>query len=150
MLLIAHRGNINGKNPEKENTVDYLQEAINKGYDVELDVRYIDGVFYLGHDDPQEECPEWLLQSTNSWVHAKDITTLQECMDRDYSNVFFHDSDDAVLTSSGLLWTFPGKELTIRSIQVMPEYVDEEFNHDCFGICSDKVGEYNGNRNTNI
>ena len=32
MILIAHRGNINGPNPERENTVSYIQEALDKGY----------------------------------------------------------------------------------------------------------------------
>ncbi len=38
MFLISHRGNISGKLPERENTVDYIQEALGLGYDVEVDV----------------------------------------------------------------------------------------------------------------
>ena len=29
-ILIAHRGNTNGKQPEKENTVAYIKEALDK------------------------------------------------------------------------------------------------------------------------
>ena len=36
MILIAHRGNTNGKLPDRENTNDYIKEAIAKGFDVEL------------------------------------------------------------------------------------------------------------------
>ena len=32
MKLIAHRGNISGPNPEKENHPDYILEAIRLGY----------------------------------------------------------------------------------------------------------------------
>jgi len=38
MILISHRGNINGQNLEKENSPDYVLEALSKNYDVEVDV----------------------------------------------------------------------------------------------------------------
>ena len=43
MILISHRGNIDGKNPEKENTVAYITEALDKGYHCEIDVCKFDG-----------------------------------------------------------------------------------------------------------
>ena len=39
MILIAHRGNTIGPNIEKENHPDYIDEAIKKGFDVEVDIR---------------------------------------------------------------------------------------------------------------
>ena len=39
MKLISHRGNLTEINPERENTEPYIDEAISKGYDVEVDVR---------------------------------------------------------------------------------------------------------------
>ena len=54
MILISHRGNIMGPNPEQENHPDYIREALNIGYDVEIDVWYTDK-FMLGHDKPQYE-----------------------------------------------------------------------------------------------
>ena len=39
MKLIAHRGNIHGENPSEENKPEYIDAAIDKGYDVEIDVR---------------------------------------------------------------------------------------------------------------
>jgi glycerophosphoryl diester phosphodiesterase len=53
MKLIAHRGNINGPNPLRENSIDYIEEAISEGFDVEIDLRVEDNQCYLGHDDPQ-------------------------------------------------------------------------------------------------
>jgi len=50
MILISHRGNINGVEG-KENHPDYIDRAIEKGYDVEIDVRQDNRPgFYLGHD----------------------------------------------------------------------------------------------------
>ena len=53
MILISHRGNINGPNKDKENSLSYIQEAINLGYDVEIDLWVINGELFLGHDSPQ-------------------------------------------------------------------------------------------------
>ena len=62
MILISHRCNINGKLPNRENTISYIKEAIAKGFDVEIDICKWDGKnFFLGHDEPQEAItPEWL------------------------------------------------------------------------------------------
>jgi hypothetical protein len=52
MKLIAHRGNINGPNKEKENNPDYIFTALKLGYDAEIDIWYINNKWYLGHDNP--------------------------------------------------------------------------------------------------
>ena len=51
MKLIAHRGNLNGKNPFYENSPKYCQEAIDKGFDVEIDIWYTD-TWWTGHHRP--------------------------------------------------------------------------------------------------
>ena len=58
MILIAHRGNIEGKNKLRENKIDYILEALEQSYDVEIDVRFIKnyGAYFLGHDEAQESC----------------------------------------------------------------------------------------------
>ena len=53
MILISHRGNLNGVNVKKENSVDYIEEALDQGFDVEVDVWNISGSYFLGHDEPQ-------------------------------------------------------------------------------------------------
>ena len=53
MILISHRGNTEGCNEKKENSPDYIDNAISLGFDVEIDVRYLNGDLYLGHDLPQ-------------------------------------------------------------------------------------------------
>ena len=49
-LLLAHRGNINGKQPDRENSPSYILEAIDAGYSVEVDVWLSEGErkLYLG------------------------------------------------------------------------------------------------------
>ena len=52
MKLISHRGNIDHINPSHENSPDYIQEAINKSFDVEVDCWVTNHTLYLGHDKP--------------------------------------------------------------------------------------------------
>ena len=61
MKLISHRGNISGPNPERENHPEYIFEVLQAGYDVEIDVWFVDNKFMLGHDEPQYEFPFELL-----------------------------------------------------------------------------------------
>ena len=55
MKFIAHRGNIDGPNFEEENQLEYIERAIEKGFDAEIDIWYLPQAdqLYLGHDKPQ-------------------------------------------------------------------------------------------------
>ena len=53
MILISHRGNTNGRFDSYENEPTYIDLAISRGYEVEIDVWFVDGMLYLGHDAPQ-------------------------------------------------------------------------------------------------
>ena len=50
MKLISHRGNINGKQTVKENRSSYILNAISEGFDLEVDVWFINNVWFLGRD----------------------------------------------------------------------------------------------------
>ena len=150
MKLIAHRGNINGPNPLEENNPEYIESAIAKGYDVEIDVRCEDHQFYLGHDESQYYIPmTWIVKRKDKlWIHCKDLISLDILSSSPVDfHYFWHQEDDFTLTSKNYIWTYPGKSYTPNSIIVMPElnmsvktFADlKAFN--CHGICSDFVGE---------
>ena len=121
MLIVSHRGNIAGPDPSEENTVKYLYAALAAGYNVEMDVRLIDGKFLLGHDRPIAEAPISLLTDPRSWVHAKNVEALEPLLKLG-AHCFFHDSDAAVLTSLGWIWCFVGKPCSgSRSVCLLPE-----------------------------
>ena len=150
MILIAHRGNIFGPNPELENNPQYIEKAIDSGYSVEVDIRgsFMDGLF-LGHDKAQYEVsPEWVFDRTEHlWIHTKDIQSFYTFTQQTTAcNAFWHQTDYHVLTTAGFIWAHPGSILTPRSICVMPEisqtaYTAEDLQH-CAGICSDYVSKY--------
>jgi hypothetical protein len=143
MILISHRGNINGKDLSNENNPIYLDQALEQGYDVECDIRVVENKLYLGHDFPQYKIDlSWLKdRKSKLWIHCKDLITFSYFKNTDY-NYFFHQTDDVILTSKGYYWVFPGKQPVPESIAVMPEYNNEEISQ-CIGICSDKIKYYN-------
>jgi len=145
MILIAHRGNINGKVEKLENSPSYIDFAIEQGYDVEIDVWYHQHEFWLGHDEPSYEVSlKWLTDRKDSlWIHCKDLISidmLRELQIRNNVdlNYFFHDEDDCTLTSKGDLWVYPGKQPIKNSIAVMPEWHNDDVSL-CKGICSDNI-----------
>ena len=136
MILISHRGNLNGKTDD-ENKPKYIEEAISQGFDVEVDVWYIDNQFWLGHDKPQYKVSDGFLEHPNLWCHAKNIDALYVMNTNYHIHCFWHQEDDVTLTSMGYLWSFPDEQLTDKSICVMPKKVDKSI--DCYGVCTDYV-----------
>jgi hypothetical protein len=150
MILIAHRGNINGPNSALENHPDYVCKALSKGYDVEIDLWFMDEKLFLGHDEPEYLINKGFLLKTGLWIHCKNIDALNYLRNIDSSNpYFFHNTDDVTLTSNGYFWTYPGKQLTQWSIAVMPEMAQFNNIETAFGICSDYMEKYENLRYEN-
>ena len=143
MLLIAHRGNIHGCS-NLENEPNHIQNSIDFKFDVEVDIRYLEGKWWLGHDGPQYKISSPFTDFDNNkvWWHCKNFEALEKLQGSDL-NYFWHQEDDHTLTSKGFIWTYPGKEIGINNIIVMPELVmsiEKVKNLKCYGICSDFVG----------
>jgi hypothetical protein len=147
MILISHRGNIDGENKNKENTPNYIDNAILEGYDVEVDVWCKDGNIYTGHDSPISKIDlKWILDRCDKlWIHIKNIECLEYFKPFDEINYFWHQTDDVTLTSKGFFWTYPGKMLTRYSIAVLPEMEKFENVDIAYGICSDYIYKYKKN-----
>ena len=146
MIFIAHRGNINGKIIDKENHPDYLMQAINQGYHVEVDTWMIDNKIYLGHDGPQYEVTEKFLLNDSFWCHAKNLEMIHY-FSKLYPylplHYFFHDTDACTLTSKGWIWTYPGRPiLSCKAVAVMPEIVSNYDISLAGAICSDIISHY--------
>jgi len=142
MFYISHRGNIFGPNKKNENKIDYIKNALDLGFDVEIDVWYHKNNFYLGHDEPQFKTNESFLLTKEFWCHAKNFEALVN-LKKIKSNYFWHQEDDYILTSSGYIWTYPGKKLDKKSIYVLPEWSKKFDNSLNFsGICSDFIDKY--------
>lgn len=145
MILISHRGNTNGRMESWENEPTYIDLAIKKGYDVEIDIWVKDRIIYLGHDNPQYGIDfRWIKERSDKlWIHCKntDAIILLKSLDCEL-NYFWHEKDRVTLTSKGFIWTYPGNQPILGSIAVLPEMFNDEIIS-AIGICSDIIESYN-------
>tara|TARA_R110000744_G_scaffold329264_1_gene434741 strand:+ start:110 stop:559 length:450 start_codon:yes stop_codon:yes gene_type:complete len=148
MILISHRGNINGPKPHLENDPRYIFDALSKGYNVEVDIWGVDNDLYFGHDKPQYKVHVPFISDDRIWCHCKNIDamiTIKE-INRKFGayniHYFWHQEDDITLTSQGYIWAHPGKQPIKNSIAVLPEIFKDNISQ-CMGICSNYIEEYN-------
>jgi hypothetical protein len=142
MLKIAHRGNTNGPIKNLENHPVYLMNAISLGYDVEVDLWLLGKNLWFGHDEPQYLVSKSVLFSIqkNAWFHCKNVQALEYMIKlSDNFKYFWHQEDDHTLVSNGLVWTYPGKPVTSKSIIVVLDKIVTPEDKKAFGICSDYV-----------
>lgn len=137
MIKISHRGNYKSINPERENTVSYINEALVAGFHVELDLWWYKDGFYLGHDEPKEPVELDFLNNSKFFIHCKNLAAYNT-LSLFYlvCDVFFHDKDPYALTKNGKVWGFPNKDMDINYIAV--DLKNElRGDEDIFGICKD-------------
>jgi hypothetical protein len=139
MLIISHRGNLNGSLPDCENNPTYVQAALDAGYDVEVDVWFVDGEFFLGHDSPTYLVGVDWFQNKMLWCHAKNQEALEKLWSMNLLmgtiNFFWHENDRMTLTSHGIPWLFPGNysELGVSVHLGRPD----PFIPNIRGVCTD-------------
>lgn len=141
MIRIAHRGNVDGPKPELENEPNYIDQALNLHYDVEVDLWIMSNNLFTGHDEPQYNISmDWLSSRKNRlWIHCKNLEAMSYL--NPLGNIyhyFWHENDTVTLTSRNYIWAFPGKQPIKNSIAVMPEIYNDDLSM-CLGICSDHL-----------
>tara|TARA_R100000008_G_scaffold86135_1_gene78060 strand:- start:5682 stop:6137 length:456 start_codon:yes stop_codon:yes gene_type:complete len=148
MILISHRGNLTGRNPERENTPEYIEEAL-KHFEVEIDLRSRNDSLWLGHDEPDIQIdPRWLWDNGEKlWIHCKDIQSILLLKKIDPTgeklNYFGHSQDEFVLTSKNNLFCTPSEDLNEDCVLVMPEFFGFEYtNQKVLGILTDFPAKY--------
>jgi len=137
--FISHRGNILGAQPDSENTKKYILNALDNGYECEIDVWYQDNNFYLGHDKPSEKIEQDFLfdHKEHLWIHCKNLEGLEVFNTYDTLNFFWHENDKYTLTSKNFIWTYPGEKTGGNSIIVSLDSSVPEGSY--IGICSDNI-----------
>ena len=146
MKIISHRGNINGPLPEKENRPSYIDSAIQLGYEVEVDLRYINGEFWLGHDIGQYKIElSWMEPRKEMiWFHCKDIESSLELLKFVNYKFFCHSNDPYVLTSTNKLWVHDLKG-KINKNCIIPlldkKDISTYINDAPYAICTDYVSK---------
>tara|TARA_R100001443_G_scaffold4277_2_gene12640 strand:+ start:40735 stop:41178 length:444 start_codon:yes stop_codon:yes gene_type:complete len=144
MRLIAHRGNRWGAETHLENTPEYIEQAIDQGFDAEIDISLTDSGFVIGHDDKKVEVDiNWILDNARYlWLHCKNLKALFGLRGYPDLNYFWHQEDDFTLTSQSIIWTYPNKPVTSKSVIVCESLAECQnyISKKAYGICSDYVG----------
>jgi len=143
MKLISHRGNMVGPNPSRENTPSYIDTAISAGYEVEVDINYVDGKFYLGHDTPDIEITRIWMEKRKDKIlfHCKNLDAATQ-LNGDYK-FFCHTSDSFVLTSTNHVWVHD-LSLNLDNKCIIP-LLDESSivkrinDVEVYGVCTDYI-----------
>jgi hypothetical protein len=143
MIFISHRGNLAGPAPSKENTITHIQTALENGFDVEVDVWYMNNKLYFGHDMRQELVPISLITNPRIWFHCKNVEAMQYLGWFSHKiKYFWHQIDDYTLVSNGKIWVYPGKKLVYNSIACLPEESVSGDWRGCYAICTDYVYKF--------
>lgn len=159
MLLISHRGNVDGVTPSKENTIPYMQEALNREFYVEVDIYEHAGELYFGHEyGGSGQRVDWSFLKHNAGkllIHCKDSKTLLTLRHYDFLAIFYQDHDDYAIASNdwiiahskqgGMVYDKKDRNLS-GTIIMLPEKngLGKKFLEElgCFGICSDIISFY--------
>jgi len=140
--FISHRGNLFGPDKSRENHPDYIKEAMILNFHVEVDVWLIKNQLFLGHDEPQYMINKYFLQNEMLWCHAKNLAALNFMLTNNI-HCFWHQEDDACITSKGFIWTHPNTGNIINSIKLDFNKPKLKWNSGgIIGICSDYISDY--------
>ena len=142
-IIISHLGNISGRQPDKENTLPYIQAALKAGWHVCVDVVFRNGAFLLPFDGGHASAPPALLSKQRVWCRAFDAETIDALCNIN-AHCFLVSQDFMSLTSSQFLWTLPPHALVDRSIAVYPELAPPDWlaNFEPAGLCSNEPASY--------
>lgn len=140
--IISHRANLYGPDSNRENKISSIKECLEKGFDVEIDLHFINNKFYLGHDEPQEETSLSFLNENRRklWIHCKNFDALNKLINTDL-NFFWHENDSFTLTSWKFIWTYPNNIVKDNSI-IVCQTEKQTLNYKktkAYGICTDWV-----------
>lgn len=148
ILIISHRGLLDGPNSILENRPSSIHDAIDKGFEVEIDLWMLEGRLWLGHNHPQYLFKEEQYDKTKIWCHAKNHEAFQYLILQDY-HCFWHNHDSYAITSKKYIWTHKkGKALSPRNklptIYALPEndHIVKENLSDYYGVCTDFPFKY--------
>jgi hypothetical protein len=147
MIKIAHRGNINGPIFGRENSPEYLLEAIVQGYEVEVDLWMIKEKPWFGHDEPQYAVSQtdFIKISPKAWFHCKNLEAMEYLAPLSkYLRYFWHQEDDYAIVSNGDIWTHTGRPTSKTSVVVDIDLKSKIDYDNVLGVCTDYPSRLGG------
>ena len=151
MIIISHRGLINGPNKEKENLIYEIKKNIFKYPSIlfEIDIWLKNKKIFIGHELSSSSLDlKELVEFKNKFIlHIKYIDNyskylIDEIVEQKF-HFFCHDNDDFTITSKGWPWIHPKRGIIENTICVLPEQLTDISNLDfiktknILGVCTD-------------
>jgi YrbI family 3-deoxy-D-manno-octulosonate 8-phosphate phosphatase len=117
-----------------ENNPEYILKAA-ENFSVEIDVWYVDGKYFLGHDKPQHEIEKYFLFNEKFLIHAKTMLTFFELSKYGTVEVFFQADDDLAFTTKKRI-VIHGRHNVVEGDEFGSIWIDLEGRQDAidFGI----------------
>ena len=142
-IIIAHLGNISGRQPDKENQLKYLQAALAAGYHICVEVVFRNGAFLLPSTNGLQYAPPAFFSKQRIWSRCQDADTL-DALCNVGAHAFIATTSALTLTSHQFIWTLPTRELAPRSIAVYPELAGADWleQYEPAGLCSNEPASY--------
>lgn len=142
-IIISNLGNIDGRQPERENTLKYLQAALKAGWHVVADVQFANGAFLLPTSSGFNGAPPSFFSNQRVWSRCLDADTL-DALCNIGAHAFLGGDVPLSLTSAHFIWTLPPRELAPRSIAAYPELANPDWldNYEPAGLCSNEPLRY--------
>jgi hypothetical protein len=151
MIIVSHRGNLDGPDLTQENSPAYIDKAIRVGFDVEIDLRCIDNELYLGHDYPNHHINlSWLYDRRDRlWIHCKDLRAASIINECGAFRFFCHVSDPFSLIHPYYLWVHDISLITDYTSCIVPLISMDDINSfkhkdRVAGICTDYTNKLKG------
>ena len=146
MILISHRGNINGRQPNLENLPEYIDSALELGYDVEIDIwADKENNLSLGHDYAQYPVEiNWLLdRKEHLWIHCKNFLSLARLINTNLRIFYHQDENHTIIGNTKAIWSHDIDDANHQSIIPLIDIDSvnsfKNFNQKYYGICSDFI-----------
>lgn len=152
--LIAHRGLVDGPDKALENKFSEIKRMVVGRQCCEIDVWFVHGQYFLGHDCPVESIDlAWLLDYQDYLlIHAKNVEAfasfefLRSHGGHDL-HFFYHSNENVVFTSRNMVIPYPGETIYPGMMHMMPESAIPKANHGPVAICSDYINPVQGENN---
>ncbi len=150
MLIISHRGNLNGPEGSGDCDRDRVLLALRLGFDVEIDVRCHQRECWVGHDEPLYRLSELVVPiSARIWFHAKDLESFRQVVS--HGRMAFAHAVDAFVpvVNTDAIWVHPNQnenvlfqetkvdDLVLLDVAGYPRLDQGKLQRFPFAVCTD-------------
>ena len=146
MKLISNAGNLFGLT-DNDNKPEHIENTINQGFDVKVDLWLQDNQLYLGTYKPEYKLDIDFLEKHHQklWLQCHDLTIIERFYDLDPMgtklNYFFIDKDPITRTSKW--YNIVSGEKPIKGCVYMNPEAHSDFDFtQCYGLISNSAAIY--------